>query len=242
MKKLFALLLAAVMCLSLTACGEGKSYKEALSLIENGQYAEAKAIFETIPDYKDVADYLARYTTIEVTPENWETYFTIEQKPIWEENAFGEGELFQIQYHLVMREEYTPFLIAADVAFGFTYQENCYVIEIDGANFEYGKMYTVWCSDIEAYQKEYNEEGLSVVFFCDKDLVKTTYIIEVVIAIVILMVSFCLIIIAILMLRFTIVFTISEDYKEIGILKAIGLKNTSIRRLYIIKYMVFYII
>ena len=124
----------------------------------------------------------------------------------------------------------------------FIISDNDFLKMRDGANFEYGKMYTVWCSDIEAYQKEYNEEGLSVVFFCDKDLVKTTYIIEVVIAIVILMVSFCLIIIAILMLRFTIVFTISEDYKEIGILKAIGLKNTSIRRLYIIKYMVITIV
>lgn len=137
MKKTIVLLLVVFMCLSFTACGEGKAYNEAMTLIENGQYAEAKGILETIPEYKDVADYLARYTTIEITPENWETYFTVEQHPVWGENAFGEGELWQIQYRLALRDEYNPYVIEADAAFGFVSKENCYVIEIDGPNFDY---------------------------------------------------------------------------------------------------------
>lgn len=50
-------------------------------------------------------------------------------------------------------------------------------------------------------------------------------------------VSIFLILIAFLILRFTIVFTLKEEYKEIGVMKAIGLKNKNIANLYLIKYL-----
>jgi putative ABC transport system permease protein len=49
-------------------------------------------------------------------------------------------------------------------------------------------------------------------------------------------VSMFLIFISFLILRFTIRFTIEEDYKEIGIMKAIGLKNRGIQKIYMVKY------
>ena len=131
------LILAAVICLSLTGCKDDREFEKALELIEKGDYIEAKKVLEEIPDHEEAADHLARYETIEITEENWETYFEVVQFPVWNENAFGEGELFQIQYRLELREEYEPCLIAADAAFGFTSRENCYKIEIDGPNFEY---------------------------------------------------------------------------------------------------------
>jgi len=57
-----------------------------------------------------------------------------------------------------------------------------------------------------------------------------------VVAMAIIFLSFLLIIIAILCLRFTILATLEEDYREIGILKAIGIATSDIRRIYLAKY------
>lgn len=57
-----------------------------------------------------------------------------------------------------------------------------------------------------------------------------------IVAAVIIFISILLIIIAALCLRFTIAATLEEDYKEIGGLKAIGISNRNIRKLYLIKY------
>lgn len=102
----------------------------------------------------------------------------------------------------------------------------------------YGKLYSITCKDVKTFQEEYNHCEFYEMFSCDKELVRTTYVMEMVIAAVVLLVSLCLIAISVIMLRFTIVFTVNEDYKEIGIMKAIGIKDASIRRLYMVKYFV----
>ena len=51
-----------------------------------------------------------------------------------------------------------------------------------------------------------------------------------------LIVSICLILISMVILRFTINFTMSEEFREIGVMKAIGICNPKIRGLYITKY------
>ncbi|MGM1048820.1 MAG: FtsX-like permease family protein [Bacillota bacterium] len=55
---------------------------------------------------------------------------------------------------------------------------------------------------------------------------------------VIILVSILLIIIAILCLRFTIIATIEEDYREIGVMKAIGIPQRDIKKIYLAKYIV----
>lgn len=52
-----------------------------------------------------------------------------------------------------------------------------------------------------------------------------------------LVLSVCLIIVSFVVLRFTISFTIVEEYREIGVMKAIGIPNIRIRSLYIGKYL-----
>ncbi len=59
-----------------------------------------------------------------------------------------------------------------------------------------------------------------------------------IIAVVIIIISFLLNIIALLCLRFVILLTIEEDYKEIGVMKAIGISPPDIKRIYISKYFV----
>ncbi len=102
----------------------------------------------------------------------------------------------------------------------------------------YGRIYSVECKDTDAFQAGYNQRGFSEMFSAGKALVRTTYVMEMVIAAVILLVSLCLIVISVIMLRFTIIFTVNEDYKEIGIMKAIGIQDASIRKLYMAKYFV----
>ncbi|MDE6728067.1 MAG: ABC transporter permease, partial [Oscillospiraceae bacterium] len=62
------------------------------------------------------------------------------------------------------------------------------------------------------------------------------YLVDILIAAILLVVSVCLILISMVILRFIINFTITEEFREIGVMKAIGIKNFAIRGLYIAKY------
>lgn len=53
---------------------------------------------------------------------------------------------------------------------------------------------------------------------------------------VMLLVSILLVIIAVLCLRFTILAALEEDYREIGVMKAIGISGKDIKRIYLVKY------
>ena len=64
------------------------------------------------------------------------------------------------------------------------------------------------------------------------------YSFDMIMAGLLIVIGICLILIALLVLRFTIIFTMEEQYQEIGILKAMGLRNRAIRRIYLIKYFV----
>lgn len=83
---------------------------------------------------------------------------------------------------------------------------------------------------------------INTVFTGSRDLIKNTYVMNMVIAGAVLIVSIILIITAFIVLRFTIGFTISEEFREIGVMKAIGIKNSRVRLLYIVKYLALSII
>ena len=108
----------------------------------------------------------------------------------------------------------------------------------DEGGLPFGKIYSVYCNDLEKFTAAFNNQSFSIIFSADREMVKTTYIMELVMAAVIFSVSICLIAISLVMLKFTIVFTVNEDYKEIGIMKAIGMKDSAVRRLYTVKYFV----
>lgn len=101
-----------------------------------------------------------------------------------------------------------------------------------------GNIFSVKGDNPDKLQKEINKQDFNALFTCGRSVVKTSYIMDMVVAAVLLLVSLCLIIISIVMLRFIIVFTVNEDFREIGIMKAIGIKNSGIRGLYITKYFV----
>ncbi|MCR5585285.1 MAG: ABC transporter permease [Lachnospiraceae bacterium] len=87
--------------------------------------------------------------------------------------------------------------------------------------------------------KELTEELTDVknaMFSGDRGMIKMTYMLEMLVAGLLLAVSICLILIAFAMLSFTIKFTLEEDFREIGVMKAVGIKTRAIRSMYIVKY------
>lgn len=87
------------------------------------------------------------------------------------------------------------------------------------------------------YRDKFNELGLNTVMSADYSMIKMMYFMEMLIAAVLLVVSVCLIFISMVILRFIIHFTIAEEFREIGVMKAIGIKSSRIRGLYIVKYL-----
>jgi putative ABC transport system permease protein len=105
-----------------------------------------------------------------------------------------------------------------------------------GADLSFGSIYSVKTEKLEAYNKNFDKQGFNILVTCDQKLVSTTYIMDTMIAAILLVVSVCLILISFVILRFTIAFTLNEEFREIGIMKAIGIRSSKVRGLYISKY------
>lgn len=78
----------------------------------------------------------------------------------------------------------------------------------------------------------------NVAFSCGRSTIKMCYVMEMIVAFIILLLSVCLVIVSFVVLKFSITFTITEEFREIGVMKAIGITNGKIRSLYIVKYFV----
>ena len=99
-----------------------------------------------------------------------------------------------------------------------------------------GELIYIKTSDIDKLLSEIADAEESFVFIMDKAMIKFTYIFDMIVTGILLVVSLILIAIAFVVLRFTITFTLSEEFREIGVMKAIGIGNFKIRGLYLVKY------
>ena len=99
-----------------------------------------------------------------------------------------------------------------------------------------GKLYYIKTSDMQKMLSETEDVSDSFIFTMDHALLTFSYIFDMIVTGILLAVSMILIAIAFVVLRFTIGFTLSEEFREIGIMKAIGIRNSKIRRLYLVKY------
>lgn len=88
------------------------------------------------------------------------------------------------------------------------------------------------------FLKDYNRQDYDTFVILEKSIFKMTYALTLVTAAVLIILGIILIIISFLVLRFSINFTIEEEFKEIGVMKAIGIRSIHIRVLYLIKYFV----
>lgn len=77
----------------------------------------------------------------------------------------------------------------------------------------------------------------NVVFSGTRAMIKMCYVMDMIVAFVILILSVCLMLVSFVVLKFSISFTIEEEFREIGVMKAIGITGRKIRTLYIVKYL-----
>lgn len=71
-----------------------------------------------------------------------------------------------------------------------------------------------------------------------RDIYPMMYVFEMIVAALLIAIGICLILISLMILRFSLMFTMEESYREIGIMKAVGIRNFSIRKIYFMKYLV----
>lgn len=99
-----------------------------------------------------------------------------------------------------------------------------------------GKFLYIHTANLDKTLSQIADISDSVTFASDTDTLGQAYIFNMIIMGLILAVSLILIIISFAVLRFTIAFTLSEEFREIGVMKAIGIRNIKIRGLYLTKY------
>lgn len=99
-----------------------------------------------------------------------------------------------------------------------------------------GSIFYIYSSDIEKALTQIKPLIDNCILPVDRALMEQGYIFDMIVVGILLVVSVILILIAFVVLRFTIFFTLSEEFREIGVMKAIGIKNTKIRGLYLVKY------
>lgn len=144
-----------------------------------------------------------------------------------------------------VEQEFRIAAIVKDAVFGSPMMgfKRLFIGEEDFARYENQdgivrtRIYSIVYADQEKFKQEWKEQNFSVISGIEgKGVIRLCYIMDMLIAGVLIVASICLILLAFLVLRFTIVFTLQEDYKEIGIMKAIGMRDMGIKGLYLIKY------
>ena len=162
-----------------------------------------------------------------------------------EKNNLQAGDRIAIQVG-DQKVSFTVKEIVKDAVFGSTMMglKRFYISDEDFRKFEKAnsgyitKLYCVNYGDRDAFQREYKNQEFSTITNMERSMISACYIMDMLVSGVMIVVSICLILIAFLILRFTIVFTMQEDYKEIGIMKAIGIRDNGIRTIYLVKYFV----
>lgn len=135
-------------------------------------------------------------------------------------DAFLDGDVMGNTRFLLNQTDYDKFL--SDEMINAHYQGEIAYIETD---------------DVTAVKSVIaNIPG--VAFDGTRSMLKNAYVMDMLVAFIVLILSVCLIVVSFVVLRFSIGFTIVEEYREIGVMKAIGLKNRKIRGLYIVKYLI----
>lgn len=110
--------------------------------------------------------------------------------------------------------------------------------EVKNTKMTINYCFNVNTDDKDGFYKAFTKQAFNIGVIIDRNMFESAYVVTMLEAGMLIIIGICLILIAFLILRFTIVFTLQEEYKEIGIMKAIGIKNYLIKRIYLIKYFI----
>ena len=106
-------------------------------------------------------------------------------------------------------------------------------------SFQKLRLYYVDAHDPSIILKELKDISIpSIINIVEKGTYAMAYSFDMMTAALFIAIGICFILISLLVLRFTLVFTMEEQYQEIGILKVIGLRDLAIKKLYLMKYFV----
>ena len=100
-----------------------------------------------------------------------------------------------------------------------------------------GTLVYIYFSDMETTLPQIKPLVDNSAITLDRAFMKFTYIFDMIVIGFLLVVGIVFIMIAFVVLHFVISFTLSEEFREIGVMKAIGIGNFKIRSLYLVKYM-----
>ena len=114
---------------------------------------------------------------------------------------------------------------------------NCFLSTENTEEYYGGTLVYLYSSDMETALPQLKSIVDNSILTMDRAYMEFCYVFDMVVVGILLVVSVILIIIAFVVLRFTITFTLSEEFREIGVMKAIGIDNFKIRGLYLVKYM-----
>ena len=113
----------------------------------------------------------------------------------------------------------------------------CFLSAENTEEYYGGTLVYLYSSDMEKVSTQIKPIVDNSIRTMDRAFMEFCYILDMIVVGVLLVVSIILIAIAFVVLRFTISFTLSEEFREIGVMKAIGIGNFRIRGLYLVKYM-----
>ena len=113
----------------------------------------------------------------------------------------------------------------------------CFLSAENTEEYYGGTLVYIYSTDIKTALTQIKPLLNNSILTMDRAFMKFCYIFDMIVVGILLVVSIILIIIAFVVLRFTISFTLSEEFREIGVMKAIGIRNFKIRGLYLVKYM-----
>ena len=135
MKKILALLLAAVTCVSLAACGSTST--ETTTAAETTAEATETTAAETTTAEETTTEAKAATGTIELTNDNWQDYFELKEICVPTTDADGNDTLARAEF-LVFKDGYTLGGSAEDspIQVEYSYTINYKMVEIDVANSE----------------------------------------------------------------------------------------------------------
>ena len=101
-----------------------------------------------------------------------------------------------------------------------------------------GQLADIFTDDEEDMQNQFNElnQKYAINYNLPQSMLKNAYFMDVLTNAVLLVLSFFIVLIALTILKFSINFTMEEEFREIGVMKAIGLPESKTRWMYVTKY------
>ena len=149
MKKILALLLAAIMCFSLVACGGLETPNTDDNSTQEQQAQNGNDEPEvTDPDISEPDNTETepentepQYVTVEITTTNWQDYFEVEEYYLFRENGFGEFQSLDIYYLLVSKDGFIPDFASCNVTmeYGYDAEEKDFKIDFDNRTVVYSE-------------------------------------------------------------------------------------------------------